>query len=132
MPGLNTDEWKEWAEFADRDKEEAEAAFQRSSWAEACFHAQQACEKLLKAFLLTKGIFMPIHDLGRLAEEASRFVGELEELKEDLKRLTVHYYASRYPNAARRFGVAYNRELAEVCLETVRRLWSVLRPLLKP
>ena len=132
LPGLNTDEWREWVEFADRDKEEAEAAFLRCSWAEVCFHAQQACEKLLKAFLLTKGIFMPIHDLGRLAEEAGRFLRELGGLKEALGRLTIHYYASRYPNAARRLGVAYDRGVAEACLRTVRELWSVLRPLLGP
>ena len=132
MPGLNTDEWREWVEFADRDKEEAEAAFLRCSWTEVCFHAQQACEKLLKAFLLTKGIFIPIHDLGRLAEEADRFLGRLGGLKEALKKLTIHYYAPRYPDAARRLGITYGREVAETCLETVGELWSILRPLLRP
>jgi len=132
LPGLNTDEWREWVEFADRDKEEAEAAFSRRSWAEVCFHAQQACEKLLKAFLLTKGIFIPVHDLGMLAEEADRFLGELGGLKDTLKELTIHYYASRYPNAARRLGVTYSKEVAEACLRTVRELWSILRPLLGP
>ena len=82
--------------------------------------------------MLTKGIFMPIHDLGRLAEEADRFLRELEGLKDALKELTIHYYASRYPNAARRLGVTYDRGVAEACLRTMRELWSVLRPLPGP
>ena len=132
MPGLNTEEWREWVSYAERDRSEAEDAFSRGVWSEACFHAQQACEKLLKAFLLSKGVFVRVHDIGRLLDEASLFSPELRALRPSLEPLTIHYYAARYPNAARRLGVSYDEGVAEACLRAMRELWSALRPRLTP
>lgn len=128
LPGLNSDDWRLWVEHADRDRLEAEEAYSRGSWSEACFHAQQSCEKLLKALLLREGMFLPLHDLGRLMEEASTYVQTLEGLLEEIGDLTIHYYASRYPDAAVRWGVEYDEAMAERCLEAMRRLWSTLKP----
>lgn len=76
---------------------------------------------------------MPVHDLGRLVSEAAKFLGdELMKMGERLRPLTAHYYAARYPNAARRLGISYTREVAEACLEAMRELWSILRPHLRP
>jgi HEPN domain-containing protein len=44
-----------------------------------------------------------------------------------LSKLTIHYYASRYPDAARRAGVEYCLGMAEECVEVMRRLWDTLR-----
>jgi HEPN domain-containing protein len=69
MPRLASDDWREWLEYARSDYEEATSALSRGSFREACFHAQQSCEKLLKAMLIKRGAFMPIHDLTELARE---------------------------------------------------------------
>jgi HEPN domain-containing protein len=52
MPKLASDDWKEWLEYAKSDHDEAISALNRNSFKEACFHAQQSCEKLLKAILI--------------------------------------------------------------------------------
>ncbi len=127
MPELLGDNWKDWIEYADDDRAEAFLALKRGSWRDACFHAQQACEKLLKAFLIKQGVFIPVHDPKTLAQEASRYLAGLTLLLNRLDTLTKHYYASRYPDAARRLGVVYNRETAEECVKVMEELWRMLR-----
>lgn len=127
MPRLVGDDWRGWLSYAEDDRREALDAFRRGSWREVCFHSHQACEKLMKAILLRRGVFRPIHDLKTLAEEVSELP---RSLVEDLERLTIHYYASRYPDAARRIGVYYNREEASKCLKVVEELWERVRSLL--
>ena len=127
MPQLASNEWREWALYAEEDRREAHLALERGSWRDACFHAQQACEKLLKAFLIKKGIFIPTHDLKALGDEVARYAEEVRALLDDMRKLTKHYFAARYPNAARRLGVRYDEETAEECVQIMERLWNILR-----
>jgi HEPN domain-containing protein len=131
LPKLNSDEWKNWIAYAEKDREEARNAFLRKSWSEACFHAQQSCEKLLKALLMKEGTFLPIHDLKNLLIELVREKTELKKLGEDLGELTVHYYAARYPDAAMRFNIVYTRENARRCVEVMEKLWEISKGYLK-
>jgi HEPN domain-containing protein len=119
MPRLASDDWKEWLQYAKGDYEEAISALNRNSFKEACFHAQQSCEKLLKAILIKRGTFIPIHDLSELARETG-----IEEpiLLNKLSRLTIHYYASRYPDAARRAMIKYDLNTAKECVDVMREL----------
>lgn len=68
-------------------------------WAVVCFHAQQAAEKYLKAFLVHRG-YQPekIHALDRLLVECLAFDQNLNGLKEDCMQLTDHAVDSRYPD----------------------------------
>jgi HEPN domain-containing protein len=128
MPRLASDDWKEWLQYAKSDYEEAISALNRNSFKEACFHAQQSCEKLLKVILIKRGTFIPIHDLSELAREAG-----IEEpiLLNKLSRLTIHYYASRYPDAARRAMIKYDLNTAKECVDVMRELWDTLRKYLE-
>ncbi|MFZ8848944.1 MAG: HEPN domain-containing protein [Thermoproteota archaeon] len=128
MPRLASDDWKEWLQYAKSDYKEAISALNRNSFKEACFHAQQSCEKLLKAILIKRGTFIPIHDLSELARETG-----IEEpiLLNKLSRLTIHYYASRYPDAARRTMIKYDLNTAKECVEVMRELWDTLRKYLE-
>lgn len=128
MPELVGDSWRDWLAYAEEDRREAEGAFGRGSWREVCSHSQQACEKLLKAAMLKKGIFLPTHDLAMMAEECDV---KSATLREGLAKLTKHYYSSRYPDAARRLGVKYDEATASECLEVMRELWDILRPTLE-
>jgi HEPN domain-containing protein len=123
MPRLASDDWREWLEYARSDYEEATSALSRGSFKEACFHAQQSCEKLLKAMLIKRGTFMPIHDLTELAREVGV---EEPTLLNKLSKLTIHYHTSRYPDAARRAKVEYDLRKAEECVEVMRELWGTL------
>lgn len=88
--------WEAWA-----DLRHAERSLSLGDYNWACFAAQQAAEKALKAFFIAVLRRRPphIHDLTVLYGEVS---GELE-LSEDvtarLGRLSSYYVVSRYPNA---------------------------------
>ena len=128
MPRLASGDWKEWLKYAKSDYEEAISALNRNAFKEACFHAQQSCEKLLKAILIKRGMFIPIHDLSELARETG-----IEEpiLLNKLSKLTIHYYASRYPDAARRAMIKYDLNTAKECIDVMRKLWDTLRKYLE-
>jgi HEPN domain-containing protein len=128
MPRLASDDWKEWFQYAKSNYEKAISALNRNSFKEACFHAQQSCENLLKAILIKKGMFIPIHDLMELAREVN-----IEEsmLLNKLSKLTIHYYASRYPDATRRAMIKYDLNTAKECVDVMRELWNMLRKYLE-
>jgi HEPN domain-containing protein len=128
MPRLASNDWKGWFQYAKSDYEEAISALNRNSFKEACFHAQQCCENLLKAILIKKGMFIPIHDLMELAHEVGI---EKPILLNKLSKLTIHYYASRYPDAARRAMIKYDLNIAKECVEVMRELWDTLRKYLE-
>ena len=53
---------KEWLEKGKHDIDEAQLSLSAGGWADViCFHCQQAAEKHLKAFLVSKGI-----DVGKI------------------------------------------------------------------
>jgi HEPN domain-containing protein len=70
----------------------------RVPWDTVCFHAQQAAEKLLKAFLVYHGR-QPVrtHDLVSLLTRCVEVEEGLESLEDECRKLTVYAIASRYP-----------------------------------
>jgi len=71
---------------------------QRVPWDTVCFHCQQAAEKYLKAVLTVQGQEVPwTHDLEQLLDLTRQWLTELEGSREDLRWLSVHAVASRYP-----------------------------------
>ncbi len=88
-----------WLRFAKEDMRMAELAYDEGLHAQACFHAQQVAEKMLKGHLQGRGRRPPrthnIVDLARLATK--------EALPKDLGRrlaaLDAFYLTTRYPDA---------------------------------
>jgi hypothetical protein len=76
-----------WFEFARTDLQVAELALAAGLFNQACFHAHQAVEKLLKGFILARGKRVPrthsLVDLGRLAQE----LGFPQELRNKIRIL---------------------------------------------
>ncbi len=63
-----------------------------------CYLAQQAAEKILKAFLLAKGKELPkTHDLLFLAKKCSEVNPQIHILQEDLELLNLFSIEARYP-----------------------------------
>lgn len=92
-------EVQRWLEFADEDLRAADSTLRDGIFSVACFHAQQAVEKALKAMLLEKTGRVPKqHSLLRLTE-----MGESKEIfeqhKEQLELLDKFYVPTRYPDA---------------------------------
>ena len=65
-----------------------------------CFHAQQAAEKYLKAYLVSKKIYFPkIHDLVALNNLCINVNPSFAEIEETAIKLSDYAIAPRYPDA---------------------------------
>ena len=64
-----------------------------------CFHAQQAAEKFLKAFLVFHGLPpVPAHDLVALLAACVQVNSSLTVRQRDCQRLSHYAVAARYPS----------------------------------
>ena len=92
----------------------------------ACFQAQQAGEKALKAFLYGRGRTSIItHSLRRLAREAAASDAAYGDLDEAARLLDQHYIPTRYPNGldVETAPADYYQEGdAEQCLRSARSI----------
>ncbi len=86
----------------------------------AAFHCQQAVEKTLKAYLVSRTIdFEKVHDLGRLLDHCSGTDDRFETLRDAVEPLTIYAVAFRYPGPAEP-----TRPQVERALEVVQQVWA--------
>jgi len=89
---------KDWAEKAKDDLKRVKVLLSVKDTAGAGFHLQQAIEKYLKAYLLSKGWTLEyIHDLPKLLNYAKKYNPDLENFRTLCERVTVYYISERYP-----------------------------------
>lgn len=88
---------KEWLRLALEDSKTAQVLFKESIWSHACFHAQQAVEKGLKALIESRKEVPKIHDLLELATEAERYGFDLKNFHDYFGYLNQFYTSTRYP-----------------------------------
>jgi HEPN domain-containing protein len=87
--------------FARRDVQAADVLRQHGIYEESCFHAQQAAEKALKAFLLHNGQTpLHTHDLSDLLTRYLTFDTAFNVLRAECTTLSQYYAPTRYPDAA--------------------------------
>jgi HEPN domain-containing protein len=85
-----------WIAFARRDVQAADVLRHNGIYEEACFHAQQAAEKALKAFLLHHGQTPPrIHNLSNLLTRCLTFDTTLDTLRAECTILTQYHAPTR-------------------------------------
>ncbi|MBI4664540.1 MAG: HEPN domain-containing protein [Verrucomicrobia bacterium] len=90
-----------WIRKAENDFKNIRAnlASAEPAWDTVCFHAQQAAEKHLKAYLVLQGDIPPrTHDLGLLLRLAKDFDAALDALNTDCDFLTDYAVEARYPD----------------------------------
>ena len=88
----------DWLRKAKRDLERVHKRLSESDLEDAAFHLQQALEKFLKAYLLSKGWKLKrIHDLEQLLDEVVLLNGELEKFRALCQKATGYYLLERYP-----------------------------------
>lgn len=86
-----------WLKKARSDMAALDALIQAESFDAACFHAQQAAEKYLKALLLHFGAAFPrTHNLSKLVELAAGTEPSLLALIATVEPLTPYAVESRY------------------------------------
>lgn len=86
----------DWLKQAKRDLEHAQHSREFGDYEWACFAAQQAAEKALKALHLSQGREVWGHSVLKLVEALPNAPAELFERA---KQLDKHYVPPRYPNS---------------------------------
>ena len=88
----------------------------------AAFHCQQAVEKMLKAYLVSRSIgFEKVHDLGRLLDHCAVSDSRFDELRDRVEPLTLYAVAFRYPGPA-----DPTREDVQSALSVVEQVWTCI------
>ena len=88
----------DWLRIAEKDFARVERLLLGHDAEAAGFFLQQAVEKFLKAYLLSKGWQLQrIHDLEPLLNEALKFETSFELYRFILQKITGFYFVERYP-----------------------------------
>ena len=120
-PGRNAARWLRQAEY---DLRQAEQLLAGGVFSYAAFFAEQAAQKALKAYLLSRGRRMvAIHSVGELAREAAALDSRFASLIEPGGRLDRYYLTSRYPDALPEPAIpaeVYTRQDAEEAVRISR------------
>ncbi|MDT7888728.1 MAG: HEPN domain-containing protein [Desulfurococcales archaeon] len=121
----------EWCEKADVFLEDAARHLSEGHYWLVCFEAHQAAEIYLKSLILSLTSSFPYtHDLSELLEILARIgISTDESLMAVADLLTPHYTLSRYPG---RRAIRYNRERANRCLESSRKIVEWVKRLEDP
>lgn len=121
-----------WIEQAEADLGAAVDSARTGHYEWACFQAQQAGEKALKAVLYARGnTSIVTHSLRRLVRECRSFDAGFEKLAEHARVLDQFYIPTRYPNGLdvetppARY---YDRSDAEQCLSSAQSILEHVRP----
>ena len=112
---------KDWLAQAFRDLEQAEASRRdgRHEW--ACFAAQQAAEKAVKAVLVSRRIRFPyVHDLEVLLNSLAENGIAVPDGIWVARKLTPYAVEARYPSVAREVTDEQYKEALEVAEDVVR------------
>jgi HEPN domain-containing protein len=93
-------------------------------WDTMVFHAQQLCEKLLKAFLVKEGHIAPrTHDLGLLLNMCPKVGSQDPSLAADMDKLML-LFGSRYPDTK-----LPSETEGRDAIATAKRLMSIVSPM---
>lgn len=88
----------DWMRIAEKDWLRIDKLLQANDPEAAGFFLQQATEKFLKAFLLSKGWHLKrIHDLEPLLNEALPYESSFEKYREVIQQISGFYFVERYP-----------------------------------
>jgi HEPN domain-containing protein len=88
----------DWLRIAEKDLQRVHRLLGLQDPEAAGFYLQQAIEKFLKAFLLSKGWQLQrIHDLEPLLNAALRHDPSFEKYRAIAQRITGFYFVERYP-----------------------------------
>jgi len=114
-----------WLLQAERDIDDARYNLEGKRFNLVCFLSQQAAEKAIKGFLLSRGVeFVWGHSVGELCREAAGFEEKFAHLIHLGSALDKFYIPSRYPNGLPG-GIpsdAFTQEEAESAIEYATKI----------
>lgn len=127
---------KRWIQQAEADLAAAQDSLKTQHFEWACFQAQQAAEKALKAFLYARGRTSVIsHSLVDLVRAAQTLDPSLGPLMPDAKHLDGFYISTRYPNGLMSVDPParyYDAQDATRCLQSAQSILTACRRFVEP
>ncbi len=115
------DKVQNWLTQAQEDILWAKASSKEGILRGACFAAQQAAEKALKAFLISKDVnVVKIHDLLTLNQKCAELEPEFTALEQACNLLSPYYMSSRYPDVAQ--FEEYSKDQTEEVVEQATKI----------
>lgn len=116
---------QEWLARGSNDLQTARLAFQAGApTSTIAILLQQACEKYLKAYLVSKGWRLKkTHDLAELVDRAAEYDAAFGDYLDIARRLTAYYLEDRYPPGP---PAEYPREeIAEIMGQTEKLIGKI-------
>lgn len=96
-------------------------------FAECCFHAEQAGQLALKAFLYGQGErFVPIHSVKELVERCTMHDATFTQVLDAGKVLDQYYIPTRYPDAIGFPGLPYQTYTEQQAKEALQLTTTIL------
>jgi HEPN domain-containing protein len=116
--------YQDWLAQAERDLGRADVDIQHEYWEWACFTAQQAAEKAVKALLMRRGYSTWGHAITPMLRHVEG-VSVPVFLIEQAQLLDAHYIPTRYPNSFAEGKPAdyYNEQKAREALDAARAIF---------
>ena len=115
------DEYKLWIEKARDDLRWTKHNVETKEYSGACFSAQQAAEKALKAYLLSKGkSLQKTHDVVMLLKNCMMLDVSFKKLEKMTRTLFPYYATTRYPFGDELF--TFNKERANEAYFVVAKI----------
>ena len=125
-----------WLRQAEHDLRIARGHHERGDYSDACFMAEQAAQKALKAFLIWQGQrSVPLHSVAQLAERCAEFDPDFAAHITAGRILDQYYIPTRYPDALAPPAVpfeSYTQEQGARAVMAVQTLLALVTQKLSP
>jgi len=116
-----------WLAQAEHVLDVAKKLLNEACYAESCFHAEQAAQLALKAFLYGQGErFVKIHSVKELVEQCAGRDAAFQEFGDSGKVLDQYYIPTRYPDALAFPGLPYETYTEREAKEAVEFASTIL------
>ena len=114
---------KKWIEFAEMDLKVSKLTYQNGIYTYSAYHAQQAAEKYLKAYLIEKEEFNPkkhrTHDIRELIKACANIDDSFTHLLEaGADKLTIYATSARYPE----YEFQVTRKMAKEAIQLAEKV----------
>ena len=125
-----------WLRQAEHDLRIAGGHHERADYSDACFMAEQAAQKALKAFLMWQGQrSVPLHSVAQLAARCAQFDPDFAAHITTGRILDQYYIPTRYPDALAPPAVpfeSYTQEQGASAVAAVHDLVSLVAQKFSP
>ena len=121
------DEAGRWLKQAEHALKVAQTPLRDECFADCCFHAEQAAQVTLKAFLHGQGErFVTLHSVKQLVERCATYDPAFLQVIDAGKVLDQYYIPTRYPDAIGFPGVPYETYTARQASEAVQLAVAII------